>query len=278
MTSDFVLPEPAKIAEFQNAVWDHYKARGRSFPWRDIDNGWGVLVSEVMLQQTQTSRVVSYWLRWMEKWPTPQALADASLDDVLREWAGLGYNRRGRFLKLAAETIVQEHKGHVPRTKEELIKLPGIGPYTAGAILCFAYNEPVVFIETNIRSALLHFFFHDEKGVPDRLLLPILEQTLDRQQPRQWYYALMDYGAQLKKITQNPSRRSAHYTRQSPFKGSLREARGYIVRYLAEQGPASLEALSKSSAIEYERLKAAIESLSKEGMVAEQSGIYSIQS
>jgi len=278
MTSDFVLPEPAKIAEFQNAVWDHYKARGRSFPWRDIDNGWGVLVSEVMLQQTQTSRVVSYWLRWMEKWPTPQALADASLDEVLREWAGLGYNRRGRFLKLAAEAIVREHKGHVPRTKEELIKLPGIGPYTAGAILCFAYNEPVVFIETNIRSALLHFFFHDEKGVPDQLLLPILEQTLDRQRPRQWYYALMDYGAQLKKITQNPSRRSAHYTRQSPFKGSLREARGYIVRYLAEQGPASLEDLSKSSAIEYERLKAAIEWLSEEGMVADQSGLYRIQS
>ncbi|HON13954.1 MAG TPA: A/G-specific adenine glycosylase, partial [Treponema sp.] len=120
MTSDFVLPEPLEITEFQNAVWDHYKARGRSFPWRDIDNGWGVLVSEVMLQQTQTSRVVSYWLRWMEKWPTPQALADASLDEVLREWAGLGYNRRGRFLKLAAEAIVREHKGHVPRTKEEL--------------------------------------------------------------------------------------------------------------------------------------------------------------
>lgn len=264
------------LSEFKQAVWENYREEGRAFPWRDITNSWGVLVSEVMLQQTQTSRVVLYWLRWMEKWPSPQALSSASLEDVLREWAGLGYNRRGRYLKLTAEKIVDDFQGTVPETEKELRSLPGIGPYTAAAICCFAYNKPTVFIETNIRSALLHYFFHDEKNVPDRLLLPILEETLDRERPRQWYYALMDYGAKLKRITQNPGRRSAHYTRQSIFKGSLREARGYIVRQLAEQGPATLEQLALSSDIEYERLKEALESLKKEQMVADQSGQYRI--
>lgn len=267
---------PDLISEFKAAVWENYRVQGRDLPWRNIDDSWAVLVSEVMLQQTQTGRVVPYWLRWMEKWPTPQALAAASMEEVLREWTGLGYNRRGRFLKLAAEKIVTDFGGQVPRTKEELIKLPGIGPYTAGAILCFAYNEPVVFIETNIRSAVLHFFYHDEKKVPDSLLVPILEQALDREKPRQWYYALMDYGASLKKITENPSRRSAHYTRQSPFKGSLREARGFIVRSLAKTGPLTLEQLAQSTEIEYERLRTAAESLQKEGMVLENEGRYYI--
>jgi len=276
-THHTVLPGPDQVGEFREAVWTNYREQGRTFPWRNIDDSWGVLVSEVMLQQTQTIRVVPYWLRWMKKWPTPEALASASLDEVLREWTGLGYNRRGRYLKLAAETITSEFNGQVPRSLKELRTLPGIGPYTAGAILCFAYNEPVVFIETNIRSALLHFFFHDEQKVPDSQLLPILEQALDWQNPRIWYYALMDYGAQLKKVISNPNRRSAHYSRQSPFKGSLREARGFIVRELAEKGPASLECLAASTTIEYERLKNALESLQKEHMVAEQAGLYHIQ-
>ncbi|AEJ19718.1 A/G-specific adenine glycosylase [Gracilinema caldarium] len=271
------LPEQHQLAEFRRTVWKNYREQGRSFPWRHINDSWGILVSEVMLQQTQTNRVVPYWLRWMEKWPTPLALASVSMDEVLREWAGLGYNRRGRNLKLAAETIVSTFNGQVPRTRDSLLQLPGIGPYTAGAILCFAFNEPVVFIETNIRSVLLHFFFQDEKKVPDSQLIPILEQTLDRQNPREWYYALMDYGAQLKKITVNPNRRSAHYSRQSPFKGSLREARGFIVRELATRGPISLERLAASTTISYERLKTALDSLVQEQMVAEQSGRYMIQ-
>lgn len=269
-------PGPDLISEFKEAVWEHYWREGRVFPWRNIDNSWGILVSEVMLQQTQTSRVVPYWLRWMELWPNPQALASARLEVVFREWAGLGYNRRGRFLKLAAEKIVSDFNGQVPHTREDLMKLPGIGTYTAGAILCFAHNEPVVFIETNIRAALIHFFYHDDKKVSDSSLLPILEQVLDREKPRLWYYALMDYGARLKKLTENPGRRSAHYNRQSRFKGSLREARGYIVRQLAEKGPATLGQLSTSTDIEYERLQSALDALQKEQMVAEQSGLYQI--
>lgn len=272
-----LIPDETQLQEFQQAIWKNYHEQGRSFPWRNINDSWGILVSEVMLQQTQTSRVIPYWLRWMEKWPTPQALASASMDEVLREWAGLGYNRRGRYLKLAAETITANFNGQVPRTLQDLLQLPGIGSYTAGAILCFAYNEPVVFIETNIRSALLHFFFQDEKKVPDKQLIPILKATLDRHNPRIWYYALMDYGAQLKKVTLNPSQRSAHYSRQAPFKGSLREARGYIVRMLAEKGPASLDNLAECTTIEYDRLQAALESLAKEELVAETSGLYRIK-
>jgi len=272
-----LFPEQHQLEEFKKAVWKNYHEQGRSFPWRHINDSWGILVSEVMLQQTQTNRVVSYWLRWMEKWPTPQALAAASMDEVLREWAGLGYNRRGRNLKLAAETIVSDYGGAVPRTREDLLQLPGIGPYTANAIRCFAFNEPVVFIETNIRSVLLHFFFQNEEAVPDKQLVPILEAALDHEHPRDWYYALMDYGAQLKKILVTPNRRSAHYSRQSPFKGSLREARGFLVRLLAERGPSRLEELAASTPIEYERLKTALDSLIKDQMVAEQSGCYMIQ-
>jgi A/G-specific adenine glycosylase len=169
-----------------------------------------------------------------------------------------------------------EHGGKVPSTPKKLFPLPGIGPYTAGAIPCFAYNYPSVFIETNIRAAALHFFFKDRTDVRDNEIFPVLESCLDRKNPRKWYWALMDYGAALKRVTVNPNRRSAHYTRQSKFEGSFRQLRGAVIKSLASQGPAGPEELRQRSGIGDEDLYKVLEVLKKELMVAEEGGIYRI--
>jgi len=272
------------IAKFRKIILDFYAESGRSFPWRytGVPNPWGVLVSEFMLQQTQTIRVVSYWERWMKLWPAPSDLATAPLEQVLKEWSGLGYNRRAKNLRDCAAAIAEKHGGMVPDTPETLITLPGIGPYTAGAIACFAWNHPALFIETNIRSVLIHFFFQGKTGVKDKELFPILEKALDRSNPRVWYWALMDYGAELKKITGNPNQRSAAHVKQSRFEGSFRQIRGAVIRTLSVNGPqdgAMLRAeiggnLKDLNEEDYYR---ALEVLEKELMVAEEGGIYRIK-
>jgi A/G-specific adenine glycosylase len=269
------------IEEFRKTILDYYACYGRVFPWRVNLDPWGVLVSEFMLQQTQTARVVPYWERWMAKWPGAADLASASLEDAVREWSGLGYNRRAKHLWSCSRAISENFGGRVPDTPEALLTLPGIGPYSAGAIACFAWNYPAVFIETNIRSVLLHFFFQDKKGVEDGDLFPLLGASLDRENPRTWYWALMDYGAELKKTTANPNRKSAHYTRQSRFKGSLREVRGAIVRNLAGRGGQNEKALLGNIMEDLKELREedfyrALDSLKKDMMVAEEEGVYRI--
>lgn len=267
-----------KFEEFKTIIYDSYEREGRVFPWRENTGGWGVLVSEFMLQQTQISRVVPYWKRWMEKWPCPGSLAAASLEEVLREWSGLGYNRRARCLKECAGIIVRDFGGDVPQQAQALEKLPGIGRYTAGAIACFAWNHPVVFIETNIRAVMLHFFFDGQQEVNDREIMPLLEAVLDRDNPRKWYWALMDYGAALKKLTLNPSRRSAHYSRQSKFSGSFRQIRGSLIRALVSRGAATAEELRAALDVPAgeEDFYRALDALSKDSMVAEEGGRYRI--
>jgi A/G-specific adenine glycosylase len=262
-------------AEFREAVYAFYKDQGRSFPWRGA-GPWGVLVSELMLQQTQTDRVIPYWNRWMELWPRPGDLAAAPMERALREWSGLGYNRRARYLRECAAVIASQHGGRVPDTPELLRGLPGIGLYTSGAVACFGYQYPAVFIETNIRSAALHFFFQGREGVEDREIFPILEAALDREHPREWYWALMDYGAALKKLTLNPNHRSAHYAKQSRFEGSFRQLRGRIVKSLAFEGPAKASDLSRRTGIGGEDLYRVIKSLEKELLVCEQGGLYRV--
>ncbi|MDR2758543.1 MAG: A/G-specific adenine glycosylase [Spirochaetaceae bacterium] len=266
------------IPEFKEIIYSHFEEKGRTFPWREDPRPWGVMVSEFMLQQTQTERVVPYWERWMRLWPAPRALAKVSLEDALREWSGLGYNRRGRFLIECARHITEKYNGEVPETPAALLSLPGIGAYTAGAIACFGYNYPSVFIETNIRASVIHFFFQNQEAVDDKEIFPILNDALDRDDPRRWYWALMDYGAALKKVTVNPGRKSAHYTRQSPFEGSFRQQRGLIIKVLLSQGPATVPGLQKSTGIEPEALYKVLDTLEKDSMVAEKSGVYQISS
>ncbi len=267
---------PSTIEDFRAAVLGHYAAEGRSFPWRETDDPWLVLVSEIMLQQTRTDRVIAYWLRWRELWPNPAALAAAPLEEVLREWSGLGYNRRARFLKEAAIAVTERMGGTLSGKVSELETLPGIGPYTARAVACFAFNEPIAFIETNIRAAAIHFFFPDRVEVKDSEILPFLEAALDRSDPRRWNWALMDYGAALKRLTVNPGRRSAHHVRQSPFQGSLRQARGAALRILSTTGPSCLRGLADETGLPEDRLVPALRSLVSDSMVAEAAGVYRI--
>ncbi len=238
-----------------------------------------------MLQQTQVDRVIPYFTKWMKKFPTVQSLAKAPLSDVLKEWSGLGYNRRAKLLRECAKEIVEKHGGKVPKDFSALVGLPAIGPYTAGAIRAFAFNEPEVFIETNIRAALIHHFFPRSKKVPDTKLIPILKLLLlnpdsltigtDSQTvgigSREWYSALMDYGAHIKKTNPNPSRRSTHHTRQSPFEGSLRQYRGIILRRLLD-GPIAHEVLLKVETEQSYFLELALRDLEREGMIKKKKG------
>lgn len=222
----------------------------RDLPWRNTRDPYGIWISEVMLQQTQVSRVLTRWEAWLNRFPSVFALAQAPVADVLEEWQGMGYNRRALALKNAAQTIADQYDGEMPRGVKELCALPGIGPATAQGIRSFAFDLPGVYLETNVRTVFLHHFFPDVPGVPDRELVPLVQGACPAGEgdgsgifavpqdgddtPRSWYYALLDYGAHLKKTVPNPSRRSSSYTRQSSFEGSRRQKRAHIVRLLLE--------------------------------------------
>lgn len=267
---------PEAIREFQATILDNYAQSGRRFPWRETRDPYRILVSEIMLQQTQTDRVVSRYLDWLETFPTVESLAMAPFARVLEKWIGLGYNRRARFLQEACKRIVDECDGTFPQTPSELENLPGVGKYTASAVSTFAFGLPNAFIETNIRAVYLFFFYRDETGISDRELLKRIEETLERNDPRTWYYALMDYGATLKKKIGNPNRKSLHYTKQSRFEGSIRQARGAVIRYIGTNGEAPLDRIADSEGIDLDRIRAAARELVCEGMVAESGGIYRI--
>jgi A/G-specific adenine glycosylase len=196
------------------------------------------MVSEIMLQQTQVERVVPYYKNFLLKFPTVRMLAKAPLSDVLIAWQGLGYNRRAKMLHAAAKEVVEKYKGIFPKSVEELESLPGIGPYTARAIMAFAYNKPVVFIETNLRTVITNHFFANEKKVADADIIEILTKAFPRQTSekgsREWHAALMDYGSYLKRSGVHINSKSKTYNKQSKFSGSAREARGAILKALAK--------------------------------------------
>jgi len=224
-----------QIADFQKLIYDFYAQNKRDFIWRQNITPYKIVVSEVMLQQTQTARVVSKFENWIEKFPDFTALAAASNHDVLTAWQGLGYNRRGLALLTIAQKIVAEHDGILPADPVTLQTFPAIGANTAGSISAFAFNQPISFIETNIRTVFTHTFFKGQDKIADTQLLPLITQTIDIVQPREWYYALMDYGVHLKQNLPRINAASKHYTRQSKFIGSKRQVRGAIIKHLTEQ-------------------------------------------
>lgn len=269
-------PQLKESKAFQAQIWAFYGHSGRhNLPWRKTKDPYKILVSEVMLQQTQVSRVLEKYPEFLKKFPTVKTLAQASLAEVLRTWQGMGYNRRALALKRLAEVVVHEHGGKVPRSRTELEALPGVGPYTAGAVRAFAWNEPEVFIETNIRRIFIHHFFKDRAGVSDRDIAPLVAQTLDTMNPREWYWAVMDYGAYLPKVAhKNPNTQSKHYTKQSMFKGSLRELRGKVLRALGEK-PRTLVAL-KRICNDDSRTKKALEGLVKDKLIKYEKRTYQL--
>ena len=225
-----------EMGQFKRTIWAHYRRAGRgALPWRHTRDPYAILVSEIMLQQTQVARVEEYYKKFLKQFPDFAALAQARNSAVLAAWQGLGYNRRAMFLKRTAEIVVEQYGGRLPRDRVMLESLPGIGKGTSGSLMAFAFNSPEIFIETNIRRVFIHFFFKKRKKVTDAELERYIESSIDRKNPREWYWALMDYGAVMgaagaaMKVL-NPNRRSAHYKKQTAFAGSDRELRGKIVR------------------------------------------------
>jgi A/G-specific adenine glycosylase len=264
-------------ASFAGRVWSHYDAHARDgLPWRQTTDPYRILVSEVMLQQTQVSRVIPKYAEFLDAFPDVRALAAAPLEDVLRVWRGLGYNRRALALKRAAGVIVSGCGGRVPDTLKGLIALPGVGHATAAQVLAFAYGVGVPFIETNIRSVYLHEFFGDADGVPDSAILPIVEATIDHARPREWFWALLDYGTHLKATGPNPSRRSRHHARQGRFEGSARQLRGRLLAALTEASGHTEAELTDAVGFEPERVSAALLALQSEGFVSSEDGRWRI--
>ncbi|MFW6228956.1 MAG: A/G-specific adenine glycosylase [Alkalispirochaeta sp.] len=258
---------------FSEGVREFYRRYRRPMPWRENTSPYWVFVSEVMLQQTQVPRVMEKFAPFVERFPDFRALAAASLGDVLNAWSGLGYNRRARFLRAAAAAVVDRYDGELPSDPDFLIKLPGIGANTAGSIAAFAFNRPVVFIETNIRRVFIHSFFSaSTEPVHDRDLFPLIEVTLDRRNPREWYWALMDVGVVLSRSGANANRRSRHYTRQSSFEGSDRQLRGRILRCLTEGGEVCAEELPGYTGFDPERVEMVLSALEGEGFIRRRDG------
>lgn len=258
--------------EFSDLVWRFYSEFGRRFPWRETRDTWPVLLSEVMLQQTQTFRVLPKYEAFLEVWPSWKSMACSSLEDVLALWKGLGYPRRALALRKVA--VASEQWGwELPNDYDTLLTLPGVGPSTAAAVCAFCYGRPAVYLETNIRRVLLHCFFPGQEQVHDKVLRTLLEALLlDVEDVRAWYYALMDYGVLLKFLIPNANRRSAHYAKQSSFKNSNRQIRGLLLLHFSERGTLSRnQLLDDLSSFEPERVDACLRSLCSDGFIEELS-------
>ena len=260
-----------KSNEFQEVVWQKGRELYREMPWRSDTRPYYVLVSELMLQQTQVDRVIPKFEAFVARFPDEAALATVPLSEVLALWNGLGYNRRAKFLHDAAKEIIGRYENEFPRTQEALLQLPGVGKNTAGAILTYAFNEPVPFIETNVRTVYFHHFFPNGEVVDDTRLQKLVAETMDDEHPREFYWALMDYGAWLKKQGAGKLTQSKHYKKQSVLKGSVREVRGQIIRALATHDM-SKEQLACSIDAD-ERFEKALTGLMKDGLIMQTNGM-----
>ena len=276
-----------EIEAFRAKVWERGREFYRDLPWRNTRDPYSIWISEVMLQQTQVVRVVERWAQWMEKFPTVDALANAQFSIVIGDWMGMGYNSRARRLWDCSKIIRDQYAGQVPDSYEELISLPGIGPATAAGIRAFAYNTPGVYLETNVRTVFIHEFFPNADSVDDKELIPLVRAACPPmgEDVRGWYYALLDYGAYLKKTQSNPSRRSKQYTKQNMFEGSHRQKRSFIVRSILESPQTArqlavaldeFEASKGRGHVSPNELDSVLEELDMEGLIACNNGIWRI--
>jgi A/G-specific adenine glycosylase len=271
-----IILDSSTIRSFRKKVLAHYRTNGRDLPWRTTTDPYRILVSEIMLQQTQVERVIDKYRAFLAVFPDFSTLATAPLPELLRLWQGMGYNRRALSLRALAQQVVTGHNGSLPANRDTLITLPGIGPYTSGAIMAFAFNMPVVFMDTNIRRVFIHEFFQDSENIHDNELLPLVEQTLDVRNLRNWYNALMDYGATLKRTQANPNKRSAHYARQSPFENSNRQVRGRILKAILNEAPLTVIGIAEATGMERGRVVRNLGDLEKEGFIIKKGRRYSV--
>lgn len=253
------------VESFQTKIFDFYQQNRRSFPWRMTTDRYAIMVSEVMLQQTQADRVARRFPLWLERFPDVQALASASLREVLDAWSGLGYNSRGQRLHRAASMIVEQHGGEVPGDPAQLIGLPGIGAYTSRSIPVFADNLDLAAVDTNIRRVLIHELNLPESITP-KALMEVAEEVLPKGRSCDWHNALMDYGAM--ELTSKKTG-IAPLTRQSTFKGSRRWYRSALLRELLATGELSRESVEERYAECPHGIGSIVDSMVEEAMIEE---------
>jgi A/G-specific adenine glycosylase len=263
------------VTDFRELVLTFYKRCGRhDMLWRHTEDPYRIFVSEIMLQQTQVERVAKKYPAFITAFPDFASLARAPLSDVLTVWQSMGYNRRAIALKKSAEKMEHEFGGIVPSDPQVLATFPGIGPATASSICAFAFNMPVVFIETNIRRVFIHFFFSGRENITDADLLPVIDRMLDRDNPRIWYWALMDLGTELKRSVPNPNRKSSAFVKQAPFAGSDRRIRGIILKVLLKQKTAGKEEIIHHVLEEPQRVLRLLAALEREGFIRKNGELY----
>ncbi len=262
------------LPTFKKLISHDGKRLFRDMPWREsLPDGsydpYRILVSEVMLQQTQVPRVIPKFIAFIAVFPTVKSLAVAPLSDVLKLWSGLGYNRRAKYLHDAAQHLLNAAK---PWSYDDLIACKGIGPNTAKAVIVYTYDRPEIFIETNIRTVFIHYFFKDKPAVSDKEILELHQHSLDSCNPRSCYWALMDIGAYIKSTTGNANTKSNTYKKQSKFEGSLRQHRGRVLKQLSD-GPKKLDQLQAEND---PRLISVLEQLEAEGLIHKSRSNYLI--
>lgn len=249
-----------QISDFQQKIWNFYHNNKRDLPWRNTKDPYNIFISEVMLQQTQVNRVIYKYTEWIKHFPDFNTLSNAKLSEILNLWSGLGYNRRAKFLQESSKIIIHKFGGKISDNPEVLVKLPGIGKATAASIVVFTYNKPLIFIETNIRRVFIDEFFREKENISDIEILSLVEKTTDLKNPREWYYALMDYGSFLGKRKENPNRKSKIYSKQSTFSGSVRQVRGEILKMLSK-GPMNFSELEEKITSNRDHLTTALNQL-----------------
>lgn len=260
---------PYAIRKFRTVIYRFYRKNARhTMPWRNTGDPYHILVSEIMLQQTQIERVLNKYPLFITKFPDFRSLARARLRSLYAVWQGMGYNRRALALKEIARTIVRPpYNGVLPSHADELMSLPFVGQSTAGAVAAFAFNRPSVFIETNIRRVFIHFFFREQERVSDHDIISLIERTLDRKDPRNWYYALMDYGSALKSLKINPNLKSTRYKKQGTFAGSNRQMRGMVLRLINKPRGTSVQELAGQLNTSCDRIRKITDQLCGEGFI-----------
>lgn len=262
------------VTLFQELILQKGHELYRDMPWRTDTRPYYVLVSELMLQQTQVIRVIPKFIAFIEAFPDEKALANATLGEVLILWQGLGYNRRAKFLHEAAKMLVGKYETIWPIDEKGLLQLPGVGKNTSGAIRAYAFNQPSIFIETNIRTVFFYHFFASQSSVTDGEIRTLLEESIDSEHPREWYWALMDYGSWLKSQGFSGIDQSKHYKKQPPLEGSVRQVRGKIISALAREGTMTLAELQQTVGFD-ERFHPAVNGLIRDGLVVQkESTLY----
>jgi A/G-specific adenine glycosylase len=266
---DSPVLSPERIQEFQKKVLSFYKKNGRMLPWRETTDPYKILLSELMLQQTQVNRVIRYYESWIARWPTIHALASASRVEVLQAWMGLGYNTRAMNLHKAARKIVTQFDSDVLEAMRQYKEIPGVGRYTSQAVQIFATNADLVTVDTNIRRIFIKEF-HLPETVSDKELWMLAERCLPNGRSREWHNALMDYGA-LHLTAQKTGIKSK--TRQSRFEGSDRQLRARIIRILL-QNDESLMNISRILNVERTWLQRILEKLISEDIILKKNNRY----